>query len=139
MHQFETYINGFNIAPLPELIVRPQRLHIPKMVLLSPWGFIRPVMPIFHQKMCLRWVPNAREYETNNMKCIYAQCKPNPRIPNANYIPLAHVGSRVGHYRLTLGTISWRWALLAHVLGLRWVRKAFQIPTCWYSQREIVA
>ena len=45
------------------------------------------------------------------------QRKTNPCVPNANYIPLARVGSRVGHCRLALGTISSRWALLACVGG----------------------
>ena len=59
-----------------------------------------------------------------------ANASPNARGPNATYI----------FYQLTfglvLGTIGSRWALL--VGGSCWVRKAFQIPTCWYSQCEII-
>ena len=41
----------------------------------------------------------------------------NSRLPNANHVLLTHVGARVRHYRLMLGIIDSRWALLAHVGG----------------------
>ena len=56
-------------------------------------------------------------------------------------LTLAHptgirIGACVGHYRLVLGIIDSRRVLLASVGGLRWVRKAFYIPTYWYRQHE---
>ena len=77
--------------------------------------------PIFHRKRCLRWLPNANEIDTNNMK-LHGQRKPQRQ------------GTQRNLYSTYLRW-SWRW-----VDGVwRLVRKAFQIPTCWYSQRKIVA
>ena len=57
-----------------------------------------------------------------------ANVNPNARGPNATYIPPARIG-------LTLDLSGLRW-----VCGdLRWVREAFQIPTCWYQQCESLA
>ena len=39
----------------------------------------------------------------------YTKRKPNPFIPNANYISLAHIGDPVGHYWLVSGIIGSRW------------------------------
>ena len=61
--------------------------------------------PKFHHKFCLRWVVNAREQETNNMNA-HAQRKPNPCVPNVNFIPQVHVGACIGHYRLALSISS---------------------------------
>ena len=49
-------------------------------------------------------------------------------MPNATYIPPARIGARVGHYRVVLAG-----------KGLRWVSKAFRIPTRWYLYRESLA
>ena len=55
---------------------------------------------------------------STQVKLTETKCKPNSRIPNANHIPLACIGARVGHCRLTLGIIDSRWALLACVRGV---------------------
>ena len=43
----------------------------------------------------------------------------NPRVPNANCIPLAGTGARVAFARLHLGSAR--------------LRISFWIPTCWYG------
>ena len=48
------------------------------------------VKPIFHWKLGLRWLPNANEINTKNMKCTW----PTPEFcvgTNATYLPLACV------------------------------------------------
>ena len=79
---------------------------------------------IFHQKLRLCWLSNAREQEQTTWN-LYAQRKPNLCIPNANCIPPAGVGTRVGHYRLALGIIGTCWALLAQLRGRVGVREDF--------------
>ena len=66
-------------------------------------------------------------------------CSRGISIIGDKYIPLARIGSRVGHYRLALGTIGSRLAYWLTLGGPHWVCKAFPIPTCRYSQRKIVA
>ena len=68
--------------------------------------------------------PYTNELNTNNMK---HTCRTQTQLPNANHIPLACVGARVGHYRLALGIINLYWACIG---GSRWVREAFLTPTC---------
>ena len=54
-------------------------------------------------------VPNAEKDEQTTWN-LHGQREPNPRIPNANYIPLACVMASVGHYRIALGMMSLQWA-----------------------------
>ena len=77
-------------------------------------------MPIFHQKMRLRWVPNAEKKQTNN-------AYPTPRVLNVYYIPLARVGStrvRVGSTWLFrsqhVGILNTKWS--------RWRSKPMRGP-----------
>ena len=76
------------------------------------------VKPIFHQKTCSGWLPNANEIDANSMKSTWpmrcqreiAQCE--------------------------LHSASLRWVSCWVDWYFRWVRKAFWIPTWWYRQRK---
>ena len=57
-----------------------------------------------------------------------ANASPNTRRPNATYIPPARIGLTLGPWGFALG-------LWGFTLG----PQAFQIPTCWYRQRESLA
>ena len=59
--------------------------------------------PIFHWKLHLRWLANANEIYTNNMKCTCLKHKPNPCVPNANYIPLLALWLVLGVQGFALG------------------------------------
>ena len=54
---------------------------------MCPGG--KSLKPVSHWKLGSRWVPNAREQEVNNMKCIYAQRKPQP-TPGDPTQPIFH-------------------------------------------------
>ena len=70
------------------------------------------IKPIFYQKLGSCSVTNAGEIDTNNMKSSRSQCK----IANVKYLLSAHIGGRVGYYRLALGIIK-------SLLGSCWFRK----------------
>ena len=53
---------------------------------------LKHVKPIFHCKLGLRWVINANEMSTNNMKCTWPTRQFCIWGPNTTYIPLACVG-----------------------------------------------
>ena len=50
-----------------------------------------------HWKLRSGWLPNAKEIDKNNMKCT---CPTQTRLSRTQRAQLAHVGGRVGHYRL---------------------------------------
>ena len=83
---------------------------------------------IFLQKLRLRWLHNANKIDTNSTKCTWPT-RPNPCVPNADYIPPARIGGLVG--------LRWhsRWV---HWHSC-WVHKGFLILTCWYWQCEGLA
>ena len=41
----------------------------------------RNIKPILHGKLCLRWLPNANEIDTNNLKCTCPTPAPTPEGP----------------------------------------------------------
>ena len=65
------------------------------------FALLFPLGPYF-KELRLCWLPNANEIYMANLN-------PNVRRPNATYIPPAHVGAGVGHYRLALGLQALRW------------------------------
>ena len=48
--------------------------------------------PVFHWKLDSRWLPNANEIDTNNMKMYMPNASPSRCGPNATYIPPTCVG-----------------------------------------------
>ena len=75
--------------------------------------FVYSVKPIFHWKLGLRWVPNANEINTKNMKCTW----PTQEI--------------CIWYRLNLYSTDSRWGFaLGDAKNLRYLTQ--KIPTCWY-------
>ena len=69
------------------------------MVFDSPDNIIKP---IFHKKMRSRWLPNANEIDTSTWN-LHGQCQYPTQIPNANYIPLASIGTPIGCVGICVG------------------------------------
>ena len=70
--------------------------------------------PIFHWKTSLRWVPDANEMNTKNMKCTCPTQRPNARDPTQPIFHWLALGFGVGgnaNLKLCVGS---------------------KIPTCWY-------
>ena len=75
---------------------------------IRPSYDINNVRAIFHWILGSRWLPNANEIDTKKLN-VHGQREPQLRGPNANYIPLARVGStrpRVGSARRRIGTLG---------------------------------
>ena len=79
--------------------------------------------PIFHWKLCSRWLPNANEINTKNMKCTW----PTPEFC---------VGTQCNKYStgLRLGFLSGK----TQILGFASACVGSKIPTCWYPQHKIL-
>ena len=87
--------------------------------------------PIFHLKTGLRWVPDANEIYTKNMKCT---------CPTRKFC----VGTQRNLYStgLRLGFASGKTQLLGFASGKNaknWRHLTQKIPTCWYPQRKSLA
>ena len=87
--------------------------------------------PIFHLKTGLRWVPDANEIYTKNMKCT---------CPTRKFC----VGTQHNLYStgLRLGFASCKTQLLGFASGKNaenWHHLAQKIPTCWYPQPKSMA
>ena len=90
--------------------------------------FCQNIKPIFHLKTGLRWVPDANENYTKNMKCT---C-PTRKIFVGTQRNLYFTGLRLG---FTLGKTQ----LLGFASGKNvknWRHLTQKIPTCWYPQRK---
>ena len=72
-------------------------------------GFQVNVNSIFHQILRSRWVPNANEIDTNNMKCTCPTQTQLYRIKRKPYSTGSRCGSCWVLYRFALGIIDSRW------------------------------
>ena len=82
----------------------------------------RTVKPIFHQKTGLRWVPDANEMYTKNMKCTCSTRK-------------CCVGTQRNLY-----STGWRWGFASgetQILAFSDTNITQNIPTCWYILRWV--
>ena len=89
------------------------------------YGFFHPrpliLKPIFHWKRRLRWLPNANDMDTNNMKCkcpMRDLCVGDPTQPIFHWLALGFCVGGNANLRVHVGS---------------------KIPTCWYPQRKILA
>ena len=86
--------------------------------------FLFVLKPIFHWKLGSRWLPNANEINTKNMKCTW----PTPKFCVGTQRNLHSTGLR-------LGFASGKTQILGFASGC----VGSKIPTCWYSPRKILA
>ena len=94
-------------------------------------GAGRTVKPIFHLKTGLRWVPDANDIYTKNMKCTCPTrkfCVGTQR----NLYSIDWCRGLASGLTQTLGLASGVWRRVTQIF-------TFQIPTCWYPQRKILA
>ena len=87
--------------------------------------------PIFHWERCLRWLPNANEMDTNNMKCTCPTqdfCVGDPTQPVFHWLALGFCVRANANFKFCVeGDANLR------------VCVGSKIPTCWYLQRKILA
>ena len=83
--------------------------------------------PIFHWKLRSRWLPNANEIDTNNIKYTCPTRAPMPGDPMQPIFHWLALGLRAGD----IANFSDR------VVG-NTNFSVFYIPTCWYSQHKIL-
>ena len=63
---------------------------------MLPRCSIKQLKPIFHWKLGLRWLPNANEINTNNMKCTWPKPAPCVWDPTPPIFHLLALGVGVG-------------------------------------------
>ena len=83
--------------------------------------------PIFHQKTGLRWVPDANEISTKNMKCTCPTQRPNARHPTP---PIFHW--ELGLRLLPNAKKSTQKNEMYMADARNWRHLTQNIPTCWY-------
>ena len=79
---------------------------------------------IHDRRLGLRWLQNAKEINTKNMKCTCRTPSPTPEAQRHLY------------------STDWRWGLASGVTQITpdaRVCVGCKIPTCWYPQRQILA
>ena len=86
--------------------------------------------PIFHQKTGLRWVPDANEISTKNMKCTCPTQRPNARTlrhlySTGNWVCVCYPMQRNVHTKNEMYMANTR----------NWRHLTQKIPTCWYFLR----
>ena len=97
-----------------------------------------PLKPIFHRKLGLRWLQNAKEINTKNMKCTCPTPAPTPEAQRHLYSTDWRRGLTSGVTQITPDVRVFTPDARVFTPDVR-VCVGCKIPTCWYPERKILA
>ena len=103
-----------------------------RLVSITQTCGVRGLKPIFHRKLGLRWLQNAKEINTKNMKCTCLTPAPMPGTQRhlystGNWVCVCYPTRRNLHKKNEMYMADAR----------NWRQLTQNIPTCWYILRWI--